>query len=118
MSVQISIFTEPAEKGHVVFSVDFTDEAAVPVAVIPTAITWSLTDRIGTVINARTAVPFTPPAASIEILVSGDDLAVPEPSDTVRKFLLEWVYTSATLGAGIPAKAEVTFKIADLVGVT
>lgn len=110
-----TITVRPAEEGHIIADVTFYDEDGA--AVVPNAITWTLTDEDGNVINSRLDVPVATPASSISILVSGDDLAVPDATDLVRKLLVEWTYDSS-LGTDIPAKTQATFTIEALPGVS
>ena len=110
-----TITVTPAEEGTAKVAVSaFTDEAGT--AVTPSAITWTLTDRRGTVINARTAVAVTP-AASVAFLLSGDDLAVTTATSTERHLLITWTYNS-TLGNGLTGRAVAVFEIEQLAGVS
>lgn len=108
-----TITVTPAEEGTAKVAVSaFTDEAGT--AVTPSAIAWTLTDRRGTVINARTAVSVTP-AASVAFLLSGDDLAVNADTSIVRRLLITWTYNS-TLGNGLVGKAVAVFEIERVAG--
>ena len=110
-----TITVTPAEEGTAKVAVSaFTDEAGT--SVTPSAITWTLTDRRGTVINARTAVSVTP-AASVAFLLTGDDLAVTTDTSTVRHLLITWTYNS-TLGNGLVGRAVAIFSIEELAGVS
>jgi hypothetical protein len=91
----------------------FTDEADPPNPLIPNALTWSLLDSAGTVVNSRSAVSIAP-AASVTIVLSGADLVASEGS--TRVVLLEGTYDS-DLGADLPLRDTVTFQIANLIGV-
>ena len=110
-----TITVTPAEEGTAKVAVSaFTDEAGANIT--PSTITWTLTDRRGTVINARTAVSVTP-AASVAFLLTGDDLAVTTDTSTVRHLLITWTYNS-TLGSGLTGRAVAVFEIEQLVGVS
>lgn len=110
-----TITVTPAEEGTAKVAVSaFTDEAGT--AVTPSAITWKLTDRRGTVINERSAVTVTP-AASVAFLLSGDDLAVTTATSTERHLLITWTYNS-TLGNGLTGRAVAVFEIEQLAGVS
>lgn len=114
MAAQVTLATVPAEKGHIVIDATFADENSA--SVIPNAITWTLTDKLGAVINSRNQVAVSTPATTVTILVSGDDLAISTYGATDRRLLIEWAYNSS-LGNDIPDKVEVRFNIADLVAV-
>lgn len=64
--------TRATEGSTYVVTASFTDEDGN--AETPTAITWTLTDDDGNVVNEREDVPVETPAASVEIVLSGDDL--------------------------------------------
>lgn len=105
----MTILTDHAiERGTYVVTAAFTNEDGD--AVTPSAATWTLTDRAGVVINSRSAVTITPLAASVNILLQGADLALPDNRHRARFVTVEFTYTSA-LGAGLPGKAEIEFYI-------
>ena len=90
----------------------FTDEDGT--AVVPATVSWSLTDIDGTIINSREDVSETP-AATVNIVLTGDDLATTATIDS----LMERVVTvSATYdsdyGTGLKLKAAATFLLEDL----
>jgi hypothetical protein len=95
--------------------VTFADETGA--ALTPNiGLTWTLTDKSGTVVNERLAVPIDS-AAEITIVLSGDDLSL----DSVyrgksRVVLVEGAFDS-DLGDDLPIKDQVTFTIANLVAV-
>lgn len=112
MSVSTQITTEIAEEGHVSFTATFTDENGT--ATVPDTITWTLTDVSGNVINARSGVSVSP-AASVNIVLSGDDLAI-GAYGTRRQLLIEYTITSS-LGSGLPGKHQIEFRVTDFVAV-
>jgi hypothetical protein len=101
------------EESTYVVVVKFYDEEGDPV--IPTSIAWSLTDSAATAINSRTAVSVSP-AASINIVLSGDDLALAS-SDRKRILYINAAYTSS-YGTGLPLREEIVFEIEPLTNVT
>jgi hypothetical protein len=103
------------EEGTYVITARFTDENGA--AEIPTAITWSLLDLDGNVINSRNKVVIAAPATTVTVVLSGNDLSLTASDSRDRRFLVEATYTS-TLGAGLPLKKEYNFSIDGLVGVT
>lgn len=99
------------EKSTFVVSVPFVDENNA--AITPdTGLNWTLSDRDGDVINARSGIAITP-ATTIHIALSGDDLALPDINDRIRVLTVQGTYDSA-LGNNLPIKIEVTFEIASL----
>lgn len=113
MSVRTEINTTIPEEGTIGFTCAFTDEAGT--STVPDSITWTLTDDSGNVINSRSGVSKTP-GASVDIVLSGDDLAIGS-NGSRRRLLIEWAYTS-DLGTSLPDKHEVTFKITDFLAVS
>ena len=114
----ITISEIAKEKSTLVVNVAFTDEDGA--AAIPTALSWSLTDTAGTVINSRSSVSVAVPAASNDIVLSGLDLAMQsgESGDyAVRIFTAEATYTS-TLGTGLPVKEQASFMVENLTKVS
>ena len=109
--------THAQEKSTYVVQVKFYDEDGA--AETPTAITWTLSTSGGTVINSRTAVSVAAPASTINILLSGLDLAFQtgEYNTAERVLTINATYTS-DLGAGLPLKEEFRFLVDNLVNVT
>lgn len=108
-----TLTTRAIDKSTYVINCAFTDEAGA--AVIPDSITWTLTDDAGTVINSRSAVAVAPPAASIDIVLSGNDLKYSDGAP--RVLTINAVYDS-TLGSNLPLKDSVRFMVSDLISVT
>lgn len=102
------------EKSTLVVTVSFTDHSGA--AATPTAMAWTLTDGAGAVVNGRSAVAISPLASTVYIVLHGDDLALPDPGDPVRRITLQGTYDSS-LGAGFELKDQATFSIEDLKGV-
>ena len=103
------------EKSSYTIVATITDED--DAALTPSSITWSLRDRWGNTINARSAVSIASPASANNITLSDDDLALDVVSDPKRILTLEAVYNSS-YGSGLPLKAEVEFQVSDLIGIT
>jgi hypothetical protein len=106
------------EKSTYVITANFKDEAGQDVT--PTSATWTLTDEDGTVINSRQAVAISPLAASVDIVLTGADLAVDtgfSGDAQERVFTIEAVYDSS-LGTGLTLKAEARFNVDNLIAVT
>ncbi len=79
------------------------------------SLTWTLTDTSGNVVNNRQDVAISSPAASQDIILSGDDLAVDGLSRVTRVLTLAGTYTS-DLGAGMPLTGGILFEIEPLPG--
>jgi hypothetical protein len=110
----IALTTKANEESTFGIEISFTDEAGA--ALTPSSITWTLTDRAGTVVNGREGVVATP-AATITIVLSGADLALGTAYEgATRALLIEWVYDS-DLGTDLPGKEQIKFQIANLVAV-
>jgi hypothetical protein len=100
------------EKSTYVVTAAFTDEEGA--AVSPTAITWTLTNGTGTVINDRSNVTVTP-APSVEIVLTNADLAI-GTNGTKRVVTIKATYNSDA-GTGLTLNDECEFLIADLLNV-
>ncbi len=107
-----TISTKARDKSTFVVTAAFKDAAGA--AVSPSAVTWTLMDADGDVVNSRTAVSVAP-GTSVDIVLSGEDLDYADGA--VRVLLIEATYTS-TEGADLPLKETVTFTIEDLLGVS
>ena len=97
-------------------TIDFYDDAGA--AVSPATMTWTLSDKDGTVINARQDVAISNPTSSETITLSGDDLAVSEGESSLRILTLEGTYDSGTLGTGLAFRDSCQFVVEDLAAVT
>jgi hypothetical protein len=87
------------EDSTYVVTADFTDEDGA--AVIPNAITWSLEDPDGNAVNGRTDVAIGVPAASVDVVLEGDDLD-PGAWDPARLLMTFEADYDSSLGSGLP----------------
>lgn len=111
--MSIVIEESPTEKGSLILTVSFFDED--DVAVLPTTITWRLTDANGVTVNGLIAQTETP-AEVVEIVLTGNDLALGgSPVGYKRIFTVEAPYNS-TLGA-LVMNEEAEFDIENLVNI-
>jgi hypothetical protein len=118
--------TAAKEEGTYVITVSFTDEDGDPVS--PTAITWTLSDYSGNVVNSRQNEVFdvsgldktysgsTLTKVSADIVLSGADLALPSPSFTKRVLTVKATYSSDA-GSGLPLRDQIGFSIENLVAI-
>lgn len=83
--------------------------------VVPNAgLKWSLSDKDGGAVNGKTDIPLSP-AATVDIVLSGDDLAL-STNRPVRRFVtVEGTYNGVA-GNNLPLVDEVSFQIYNLVG--
>lgn len=108
------ITTHAVENATFVITIAFTDETSA--AVTPdTGLNWTLTDAAGNVINSRSAVTITP-ASSVDIILSGNDLAIGN-NGTKRILTIQGTYDSSA-GSNLPLKDEIVFYIHDLLAVS
>jgi hypothetical protein len=107
---------EAVEESTFVATATFKDEDGTEIT--PNSVTWTLTDEEGTVINSKEDETETP-ATTVNIVLSGDDLALQsgEGYEGFRKLLVYGTYNS-DLGSNLPYKAEARFKVINLEKVT
>ena len=107
MPTTFSMSEAAVERSTAVLLCSFTDESKN--AVVPTSITWTLTNKSGGIVNSRDAVAITPDS-TVAIVLHGDDLALPAGvSDTVT-VTVEAKYNS-TYGLGLPLNDACTLHI-------
>lgn len=91
---------------------DGTSEPVVP----NSGLTWSLSDKDGNIINEREDVSIDPPAQSVMITLSGNDLNTFAGKSTRRFVTIKGSY-NGTAGNNLPLAEEASFQIDNLVGV-
>lgn len=113
-----TLTTTAVEESTFVIGASFTDDGGA--AVVPdSGLTWSLYKKVSgavTVVNGRQNVAIAS-AATVTIVLSGDDLAIVDGQSTTRYLTIEGTYDSDA-GSNLPIKDELTFSIAKLVGVS
>ena len=109
-----TLTTHAVEKSTFVITVAFQDEQGN--SVTPNELTWTLTDMNGNVINNRDQVSITPDS-SVDIVLSGDDLALEGDAPELRVLTVEGTYSS-DLGNDLPIKDSVRFIVDNLVAVS
>jgi hypothetical protein len=91
-------------------TVSFKDEDGS--AVTPSAITWSLYNTSGAVVNSRQAVAVAAPSSTITIVLSGNDLALEsESASSERRRLLVSATYNSDLGSGLTMADSFEFKV-------
>lgn len=120
MSAIVKVSSKAPEQGTFGLVFDFyelaVDQASLSSSsesASPTALTWSLRRRDGSVVNGRSNVAITP-GESVTITLSGDDLSLADGD--FRVLTIDGTYSS-TLGDGIPLKVEAHFYIENFLGV-
>ena len=112
-----SLTVDAQEKSTYVVNCAFKDEDGQDV--IPTSAVWTLTDEDGTIINSREDVVIASLAASVNIVLTGDDLEIDTGfagTAQERTITVEAVYDS-DLGTGLTLKAAARFNIENLIAV-
>lgn len=107
--------THATEKSTYIVTAAFTDEAGNPVT--PNAgLTWTLTNGAGTIVNDREDVSLTPDT-SVDIVLSGDDLALSDNKDEERCLRITGTYNSS-YGTDLPINDECRFTVDNLKSLT
>ena len=106
----------PKEKSTFIITATFRDEEGE--LVIPkSGLNWTLTDRQGNIVNGREAVVISP-STEVNIVLTGDDLAVDSTLDSVKRYLsIRGTYDS-TYGTDLNITDEYEFEIDDLRGIS
>jgi hypothetical protein len=100
------------EQSTYVVTVDFTDENGDPV--VPNSIAWTLSTEEGAIQNGQADVVVAP-AASIEIVLSGDDLEIGDAIATNLVLTVDASYDS-TLGTDLPLVGQCCVEVIGLAG--
>lgn len=113
MSCTIPTAICAVEGSSVFVTAEFTDEDGADV--VPGAVTWTLVDGTGTVINSREDVVVSA-AASVSILLEGDDLpwyGSNQNNNYSIYIMIEALYASGS-ETDIPLNQEVEIKVRNL----
>jgi hypothetical protein len=102
------------EESTYVVRIAFYDEEGD--AVIPKTLTWTLTDKVGDVVNSRSDVVVSGLDTSVSVVLSGEDLAISTHPSVDRLILFEGTYDSG-LGNDLPFKGAAWFDIEELISV-
>jgi hypothetical protein len=112
MTIKLQASTE--ESTYIV-TVSFFDADGTPVA--PKLAQWTLKDEDRAIVNGRDAINIDEPEISEVIVLTGDDLALPDSTRPLRYLLIEAQYDSVLYGNDLHLREEGRFKIANLVSV-
>ena len=82
-----------------------------------TAATWTLTTEYGVVVNSRANVAILPLAATVNVVLTGADLAMLGELDNRKRLLLVEATYNSSLGSGLHLREEIEFVVRALVGV-
>jgi hypothetical protein len=109
MAIETLTQTADEESTYVITAVPKDESGS---AVTPTTFHWQLTDGLGNVVNSRTDV--TPsPSTSIDIVLTGDDLAIGSNGSLTRVVTM-WGNYNSSKGTGLSLTKECKFTIDDL----
>ena len=106
------------EESSFMITINFTDRNGQPVT--PKTGTWTLTDENGTIINSRDAEDISGLDTSVEIVLSGNDLAISADFTGVsekRIFTVKATYDS-DLANDLPLNESLIFYVDNLVAIT
>lgn len=110
----IDFLTEWApEEGTYIITATFTDEDNEEES--PESLFWSLRNSNGEIVNDKENIEITP-STTISIVLSGDDLTIPENDDGIRFLTITGTYNSS-LGMGLPLTGEIAFNIKNFIGI-
>lgn len=112
------IKTRAYENGSFILVANFVETTADGLTdnpIIPNDnLVWTLTDSEGNVVNERSLVSISPPAESVYIVLSGEDLVLNGNYPEKRFVTIEGTYDSV-IGIGIPFRVQAVFQIENLV---
>lgn len=113
---RVKLAQEAVEKSTFIVPVSFFDEENAPA--VPSSARWTLTTQYGVVVNGRSAVAVAGLAATVNIMLTGDDLRmVGEMDDGLRLLLVSATYNS-DLGSDLSLQDEIEFTVRALAGVS
>ena len=104
----------PIEGGTFLVTVSFYDEKGN--AVTPQSLKWTLSDMEGRVVNNRSEEEISDLSSTVDIFLTGDDLAVFE-DDNTRRILTVWGTYNSSHGNNLPLREQFIFEIEKLIAV-
>lgn len=101
------------ERSTVAAVASFRDEAGE--LIIPSVVKWTLTDGDGNIINNQANIDVVP-AHTVNIVLSGNDLALIAGDDGRRQVVIQAVY-DGTLGDDLPIVGVLEFTVRNVPGI-
>lgn len=108
----ISLHRDAIENSTYIVTVSFKDSTGSAVA--PTLASWSLFDEDGNIVNLRSQVDIPSPGSEEAVVLTDDDLALPDDTKPMRYLLIEALYDSVVYGNDLSLREEIKFKISNL----
>ena len=105
------------EKSHIGIQVEFLDENGQ--AVVPSSVTWTLSNEDGATINDRIDVSITA-ASTVTIVLNSDDLALPAgfTGGSLKRKITVSAVIDSDLGNDLTLKDSITFPVVNLAAIT
>lgn len=105
------IYKKALEESTFIIKVDFYDSSSA--AVVPKMANWTLRDEDYEVVNSREEVDIVGDDldSTTYIVLTGADLALPDPTKPTRYVLIQAMYDSDDFGSDLYFKEEIVFKI-------
>lgn len=112
MATEITWLDDVMERSTRIVTVDLVDEDGN--AVTPKSANFTLTDGNGALVNSRDAVPITPLASTLNVVLEGDDLVAGATlEERTRCVVIEGTYDSSH-GSDLPINSACKFLVIDL----
>jgi hypothetical protein len=108
----IRLKTPAVEQSTYIVIIAFLDSTGKPT--VPKLFEWTLMDEGGEIVNHRESVNVDTPESTESLVLSGADLALPDPTKPTRHLLLHAQYDSVEYGNDLPCRQELKFTITDL----
>jgi len=109
----VTLTQTAVEKSTFIVTASFFDENDDPA--VPSALTWTLTDQFGVVMNDRANQAVTPIGNTAVVVLHGNDLMLPDKSRPKRLLTFQGTYDSS-LGS-LEIKDAMAFEIVDLAAI-
>jgi len=112
-----SITTKAQEESSYTITAAFTDEAGAEITPNADTITWTLSDINGTTINSKSSQAISSDA-SVDIVLSGEDLAITETGSIVKRILTVEAEYDSDKGSDLKLKDSAHFQVENLQVIT
>lgn len=101
------------------YTVRFEFNERTPSGLVPfvpnSGLTWSLVDEDGQVVNSRLDISIEPPAQTVDVVLTGDDLALAGGHPVTRYVTIKGTY-NGLVGNNLPLVDEASFQIINVKG--